>query len=96
MLVLTRRSGEGIIVSEQIVITVLEVKGTQVRIGIEAPKEVSIYRKELYLDIVGANKKAVLSDRCHLEKALSGILKMNAIEESEKVGKGAGDDGKMG
>jgi len=95
MLVLTRRGGEGIVIGEQIVITILEVKGTQIRIGIEAPKDVSIYRKELYLDIVGANKKAVLNDRQRLETLLSGMLnKKEEAEGYEKVGKGAEKDGK--
>ena len=96
MLVLTRRGGEGIVIGEQIVITILEVKGTQIRIGIEAPKDVSIYRKELYLDIVGANKKAVLNDRQRLETLLSGMLnKKEEVEGYEQVGKGAGKDGKV-
>jgi len=97
MLVLTRRGGEGIIIGAEIVITVLEVKGTQVRIGIEAPTDISIYRKELYLDIVGANKKAVLKDRDCLKNLLSGMLskEKEAVQGYEKVGKGAGKDGKM-
>ena len=95
MLVLTRRGGEGIVIGEKMTITILEVRGTQVRIGIEAPKEVSIYRKELYLDIVGANKKAVLIDREHLKTVLSEMKKVEAVEEPEKVGKGAVEDGKM-
>ena len=88
MLVLTRRAGEGILVGEGITVTVLEVKGTQVRIGIEAPKEVSIYRKELYLDIVGANKRAVLIDRQHLKDVLSGMRKGEEKRQEEPVGKG--------
>ncbi len=92
MLVLTRRGGEAIVVGEKISITILEVRGTQVRIGIEAPKEVSIYRKELYLDIVGANKKAVLIDRQRLSTVLS---KMKAVETPEVVGKGVEKNGKM-
>jgi len=95
MLVLTRRGGEGIVIGEQIIVTILEVKGTHIRIGIEAPKEVSIYRKELYLDIVGANKKAVLVDRQRLKTLLSGMLNKEEVEGCEKVGKGAEKDGKM-
>ncbi|MDO5291520.1 MAG: carbon storage regulator CsrA [bacterium] len=58
MLALTRKVGESIIIGKDIEITVLEVKGEQVKIGINAPKEISIYRKEIYLQIQEANKEA--------------------------------------
>ncbi|MDO5520760.1 MAG: carbon storage regulator CsrA [bacterium] len=58
MLALTRKVGESIVIGKDIEITVLEVKGEQVKIGISAPKEVSIYRKEIYLQIQEANKEA--------------------------------------
>lgn len=51
MLILTRRVGELIIIGEDIVITALGVKGNQVRIGIDAPKNVSVHRKEIKLKI---------------------------------------------
>lgn len=49
MLILTRRVGEMLIIGEKIQITVLSVKGPQVRIGVEAPREVPVDRKEIYL-----------------------------------------------
>ncbi|MAD91927.1 MAG: carbon storage regulator [Gammaproteobacteria bacterium] len=55
MLVLTRQIGETLIIDNDVKITVLEVKGHQVRIGINAPKEVSVYREEIYDQI--KNKK---------------------------------------
>lgn len=61
MLALTRKVGESIVISNNIEITVLEVKGEQVKIGIEAPKSVGIYRKEIYLQIQEENKHAVES-----------------------------------
>lgn len=58
MLVLTRKKNESIIINDNIEITIVEVQGEQVRIGINAPKNVSIYRKEIYLEIKEENKKA--------------------------------------
>jgi len=47
MLILTRRVGETVVIGEDIVVTVLSIKGNQVRIGVQAPKEVSVHREEL-------------------------------------------------
>ena len=52
MLALSRKKNEAIVINNDIEITVLEVKGDQVKIGITAPKEVPIYRKEVYLQIL--------------------------------------------
>ena len=51
MLALSRKKNEAIIINNNIEITVLEVKGEQVKIGINAPKEVPVYRKEVYVQI---------------------------------------------
>lgn len=56
MLALTRKKGESLIVNNNIEITVLEIRGDQVKIGINAPKDVPIYRKEVYLQIQEENK----------------------------------------
>ncbi|AEV70529.1 carbon storage regulator CsrA [Acetivibrio clariflavus] len=58
MLILTRKRNESIIINDNIEITVVDVQGEQVRIGINAPKSVSVYRKEIYLEIQAENKKA--------------------------------------
>ena len=58
MLILTRRAGESIRVGGSIKITVFEVKGTQVKIGVEAPEDVSIHREELFRLIQEQNVQA--------------------------------------
>ena len=55
MLALTRKKGEALMINNNIEITILEVRGDQVKIGIAAPKDVPIYRKEVYLQIQEEN-----------------------------------------
>ncbi|MGN1147130.1 MAG: carbon storage regulator CsrA [Lachnospiraceae bacterium] len=71
MLALSRKKNEAIIINNNIEITVLEVKGDQVKIGITAPKEVPVYRKEVYVQIQESNKAA--TDTSGLE-ALKNLL----------------------
>jgi carbon storage regulator len=51
MLILTRRVGETLMVGDEVTVTVLGVKGNQVRLGVNAPKEVAVHREEIYLRI---------------------------------------------
>ena len=58
MLALSRKANESIMIGNDIEITILEVKGEQVKIGINAPKSVPVYREEVYVQIREANKEA--------------------------------------
>lgn len=51
MLILTRKPGETVVIGDDITVTVLGVKGNQVRLGVNAPKDVSVHREEIYLRI---------------------------------------------
>lgn len=62
MLALSRKKNEALIINNNIEITVLEIKGEQVKLGISAPKDVPVYRKEVYIQIQNANKDAVKTD----------------------------------
>lgn len=59
MLVLGRKKGESIIIDDQIEITINAVEGETVKLGIEAPRHITIHRKEVYLEIQEENKKAM-------------------------------------
>lgn len=72
MLALSRKKNEAIIINNNIEVTILEVKGEQVKIGISAPREVSVYRKEVYLQIQDANKEATDSTGMEALKNLLG------------------------
>ena len=72
MLALSRKKNEAIVINNNIEVTVLEVKGDQVKIGITAPKEVPVYRKEVYVQIQNANQEAVNADGMDALKNLLG------------------------
>ena len=58
MLALSRKPGESVIIGNDIELTILEVKGEQVKVGIKAPKSIAIYRKELFEQIQESNREA--------------------------------------
>lgn len=67
MLALTRKSGQSIIIGGQIEILIVEIKGDQVRLGIRAPKDISVFRKEIYETIQAENKAAANSAQLSVE-----------------------------
>lgn len=75
VLVLTRKRNQSIIIGDEVEVTVLEVRGDQVRLGINAPRRVSVHRREVYDEIQLANQEAA-SSRRGLARALD-FLKRN-------------------
>ena len=73
MLALTRKPGQQIMIGDDIIIHVVDVQGDNVRLGIEAPKSIKIYRSELYQAIVEENRKDVASS--HENVDLTDVLK---------------------
>ena len=72
MLALSRKKNEALIINNNIEITILDIKGDQVKIGISAPKEIPVYRKEVYLQIQESNRAAMNADNL---EGLADLLK---------------------
>lgn len=86
MLVLTRKLGESIAIDDHIKIRVVQIKGKQVRLGIEAPKDTKIHREEVYLAIQDQNKESsqVSADK---SKSVASLLKPSTSSGSNKDNK---------
>jgi carbon storage regulator len=67
MLILTRRVGETVMIGEEVSVTILGVKGNQVRVGINAPKNVAVHREEIFERIKSEDPDAVESERVQSE-----------------------------
>jgi len=87
MLVLARKKGQSIVIAERIKITVLEIKGDQVRLGIEAPQDLSVYREEIYEQILKENIIATGIDVKAVE-ALQQLLENNKENKGEEQAPG--------
>lgn len=72
MLALSRKKNEALIINNNVEITILEIKGEQVKLGITAPREVPVYRKEVYVQIQDSNREAVNVDGMEALKNLLG------------------------
>ena len=74
MLVLSRRPGESIMIGHEVVLTVLEVRGDVVRIGIKAPRDLDVHREEVFLELQQANRSAASPSATGLDTLLaSGV-----------------------
>ncbi|MEY8333010.1 carbon storage regulator CsrA [Lachnospiraceae bacterium 47-T17] len=70
MLALTRKKGESLVLNNNIEVTLLEIRGDQVKLGIKAPKQVPVYRKEVYLQIQKENEAAASVENLEALKKL--------------------------
>jgi carbon storage regulator len=74
VLILTRRLGENVIVGDDIVISILDVRGDSVRVGIKAPKSMSVHREEVWLELRRANAQAAASSDTAVDAVLQNLL----------------------
>lgn len=82
MLVLTRKSGEGITVGDEVVVSVLDIKGSQVKIGIDAPRGVAVHRSEIYDRIQRENLLAAGVQPDDLDMAAGLCVPHNGLTDS--------------
>jgi carbon storage regulator len=105
LLTLTRKVGESIRIGDEITVVVKEIKGKQVRLGIEAPRDIYVCREELFMKIEEANRSAMMMTPDHSASAsaldslsaLSSLLKAPKQSQSpdtqSKAKRGGGEDG---
>ena len=82
MLVLTRKSNQSIMIGDDIEVSVLSIMGEKVRIGIQAPRDIPVFRKEVYLEIQQENVAAGASARAEVDDALKKL----SSKTSSKIG----------
>lgn len=71
MLVLTRAAKQSIVIGTDVIVTVLEVRGDQVRLGISAPRSVTVHREEVFAELEAANREAASPDAGSLDQLRS-------------------------
>jgi carbon storage regulator len=94
VLVLSRRVGESVMIGDDVVVSLLEVRGDLVRIGIDAPRHVRVYREEVYREVQKANLAAAAASDTDVH-ALTSMLGRRG-KPAERPKRGGGQDGKHG
>ena len=84
MLILTRKVGEAIAINDDIKIRLLEIKGGQAKIGVEAPADITVHREEVFLRILEENKKAAMEAPSDLDTVSQMLEKQSAANTSKK------------
>lgn len=86
MLVLSRKTGQKLIINDNIELVVLETRGDFVKLGINAPREVSIYREEIYAEIKEANKQSIqTSNEDGVEAAMKLLRKNMSTKDNNDI-----------
>ncbi len=80
MLVLTRRANQSIMIGHDVVVTVLEVRGDQVRLGIKAPRSIDVHREEIYAQLQQANRDAAVKP----SKAIDSLSELQPSDAPAK------------
>jgi len=78
--VLSRRLGESVVIGDDVVVTVLEIRGDVVRLGVDAPREVQVRRQELLAQVTESNRAAASPD----EDAVAGLSRMVSDQDEER------------
>ena len=78
MLILSRKSGESIVIDGRIKVTIIRLEGETVKVGIEAPSEVPVHRKEVYEEIQRSNQQALTKQSATLPKLAPRLPKLRA------------------
>ena len=88
MLVLSRKTGQKLIINDNIEVVIIETRGEFVRLGINAPRSVSIYREEIYAEIKKANQQAIAHNNANdIESAMKLIQKQNITTDAKVADK---------
>jgi carbon storage regulator len=87
VLVLSRRAGESIVIGDDVVVTVLEVRGDVVRIGVDAPRSVRVHREEVYRELQAANEAAARAASGDAVDTLAALVRRTT---GEQIGEGPG------
>lgn len=87
MLILTRKPGESLYIGDDVKVTIVEIKGNQIRVGIDAPADLRIYREEIYKQILEENKSAA-------EAVMSGSALEQLTGSWKSMGKAAPKEGR--
>jgi len=85
MLVLSRKTGQKLIINDNIEVIVIETRGEFVRLGINAPKSVSIYREEIYEEIKKANQQAIVENSANDVESAMNLMKNKNISTDTKA-----------
>lgn len=86
MLILTRKLNESIIIGDDVVVTIVEIEKGHVRLGVKAPKDIPVHRKEIYERIQEENIKAATSKKTELLRLTKGWNKAKKITKGKKNG----------